>query len=103
MSSAIAVDPLEIETRRRERERRLAAFELPVVRLSGSLLLSIAIYLHNTYLVPRPAIEWLTATIALALYAAVSWIAIVYFIQRPRSIDLTVAALACDLVVWTFA
>lgn len=103
MSAAIAVDPLEIETRRRERERRLAAFELPVVRLLGSLLLSVAIYLHNTYLVPRPGHEWLIATVVLAMYAALSWILIAAFIHRPRPIDLTVPALACDLLVWTFA
>lgn len=101
--SDLAVDPLEIETRRRDRERRLAAFELPLVRLGGSALLSVAIYLHNIHLVPQPLARWVSATLALALYAAVSWAVIAFFLRREPSRDLTVYALAGDLLVWTYA
>jgi two-component system sensor histidine kinase/response regulator len=98
-----ALDPLEIETRRREREQRLAAFELPLVRLGGSLLLSLALFLHNRYLVPQPAGRWVAATLALALYAAASWALIAVFFRRTPPRDLTVPALAGDLLIWTYA
>jgi len=99
----LAVDPHEIETRRRDRERRLAAFELPLVRLGGSALLSVALYLHNIHLVPQPLSRWVSATIALAVYAALSWAVIAFFMRRTPSRDLTVFALAGDLLVWTYA
>jgi signal transduction histidine kinase/CheY-like chemotaxis protein len=99
----IVLDPLEIETRRRDRERRLATFELPLVRLGGSLLLSLALFLHNRYLVPQADSRWLAATAALALYAALSWAVIVFFLRRTPPRDFTVAALAGDLLIWTFA
>ena len=103
MTSDIAVDPAEIETRRQERTWRLAALELPLLRVAGSVLLSFAVWLHNRYVVPAPIDEWAVTTIVLTAWAAVAWVAIVYFLRRPRAIDLTLPALAGDLVVWTFA
>ena len=102
-NSPTALDPLEIETRRREREHRLATFELPLIRLGGSLLLSVALFLHNRYLVPQPLGQWVAATIALASYAAVSWAVIAWFLGRTPPRDFTVAALAGDLLIWTYA
>jgi two-component system sensor histidine kinase/response regulator len=99
----IALDPLEIETRRRERERRLAIIELPLVRLGGSVLLSLALFLHNRWLVPQPEERWLAATVVAALYAVLSWALIVFFYRLTPPRDLTVAALAGDLLIWTFA
>ena len=102
--SDLAVDPLEIETRRREREQRLAAFELPLVRLSGSVLLSLAIYVHNRCLVPLP-IERLAQRDGRRRDRTprVSWALLVFFLRRNPPRDLTVAALVGDLCVWTFA
>jgi len=101
--SDFAVDPLEIETRRREREYRLAAFELPLVRLSGSLLLSLAIFIHNRWVVPLPIEWWIHATVVIAIYAAFSWAILLLFLRRNPPRDLTVAALTGDLFIWTFA
>src|SRR5512145_3345854 len=99
--SNLAVDPLEIETRRREREQRLAAFELPLVRLSGSLLLSLAIFVNNRWVVPLPIEWWIQATVVIAIYAAFSWAILILFLRRNPPRDLTVAALTGDLFVWT--
>ena len=99
----IALDPLEIETRRREREQRLASFELPLIRVCGSVLLSVAILIHNRWVVPQPSEAWLNATIVIAAYAAASWAVLVLFLRSDPPHDLTVVALAGDLLVWTFA
>ena len=99
----MTLDPLEIETRRHERERRLATFELPLVRVCGSLLLSLGVFIHNRWVAPRPIEWWVAATIALAVYAAVSWAVLGFFLRRDPPRDFTVAALAGDLLVWTFA
>jgi hypothetical protein len=64
--------PLEIETRRREREYRLASFELPLIRVCGSILLSIAIYI-TTAGSCRSRSTWMNATIVIAAHAAASW------------------------------
>jgi signal transduction histidine kinase/CheY-like chemotaxis protein len=103
MDKSIALDPLEIETRRRERERRLATFELPLIRLGGSALLSLGLFLHNLYLVPQPIGRWVSATVALVVYATVSWAVIAHFFRRTAPRDFTVIALAGDLVIWTYA
>ncbi len=95
-------DPLEVESQRRERERRLAGYELPLLRVGGSVLLSLAVFLHNRYLVPDAGgWGWAAATIALAAYAALAWVVITIFLRRNR--DLTVISLGGDLLVWTFA
>jgi two-component system, sensor histidine kinase and response regulator len=99
----IALDPLEVETRRHEREQRLAAFELPLIRVCGSLLLSLAIWVHNRWVFPQPIEAWLYATLVIAAYAAVSWAAILFFLRGNPPRDVTVAALAGDLLIWTFA
>jgi two-component system sensor histidine kinase/response regulator len=102
-SSAIVLDPLEIETRRRERERRLALYELPILRVGGSFLLSFGILLHNRYLVPLPDDRWLSATMVLALYAILAWSLVSFFYRLRPSRDITVFTLAGDLLIWTYA
>src|SRR5438132_778122 len=100
----VALDPIEIESRRRERTWRLAAIELPLVRLGGSILLSVALYINNRFLVPGATMYgWLLASAVIAIYAAVSWTALVFFLRRYPPRDLTLPTLAGDLVVWTFA
>jgi two-component system sensor histidine kinase/response regulator len=89
---------------RRQRTWRLAAIELPLVRVAGSLLLALAVYVHNRFLVSTVgAQEWMIATLVVAVYALVSWAAIVYFLRRRPPLDLTIPALVGDLPVWTFA
>lgn len=99
----LTADPLEIETRRRERELRLAGVELPMLRVGGSILLSVALYLHNIYLVPLPISHWAAGTVALGVYAAISWGLLLFFLHRKPRRDLTVVALAGDVLIWTYA
>ncbi|HYO77495.1 MAG TPA: ATP-binding protein, partial [Thermoanaerobaculia bacterium] len=102
--SEIATDRDQIERRRRARTWRLAAYELPMVRAVGSLFLSLAVYFHNLLLLDgAQARHWWLTTIVVALWAFGSWAAIVIALRREPPVDLTLAALSGDLLVWTFA
>lgn len=92
------------EVRRRERTWNLAAVELPLIRAAGSVLLSLAVYFNNRFVLELPSTTpWLVATLVLVLYALVSWVLIALFLHRDPPRDLTLPALAGDLPVWTFA
>jgi len=104
MTDAI-LDPKKAEARRRERNWRLAGIELPRMRVLGSILLSLAIYVNNRFVLPDATSirGWALVTVVLAVYAAVSWIAIATFLRRDPPRDLTLPFLVGDLPVWTFA
>ncbi|HEX2831858.1 MAG TPA: ATP-binding protein [Thermoanaerobaculia bacterium] len=103
-SQSVAVEPMEIESRRRERRWRLAAIELPLVRVIGSVLLSLAVYVHNVWILPTPTLHgWAATTLVAIAWAGVTWAALAYFLRREPPIDLTIAAFTGDLLVWTFA
>ena len=96
------VDSMVVEHRRRERGYRLAAIELPMLRLVGSVFLTIAVWLNNRYLVPSaPRDAWEITAALLAIWAGVSWLVLIAFLRKRR--DLTPWVLAGDLVVWTAA
>lgn len=100
----VALDPAEIESRRRERTWRLATVDLPLVRLAGSILLSIGVYINNRFLVAGTTMRgWMLATAVVAVYAAASWVLLLVFLRRRPPRDLTLLTLAGDIVVWTFA
>lgn len=100
MSTTIDLDPHQ----RRERTWRLAAIELPLVRVVGTVFLSVAVFVHNRYLIQsaKPN-DWLVTTAVVSLYALVSWAAIVFFLRAKTPRDLTLPALIGDLPIWTFA
>ncbi|HEY0155711.1 MAG TPA: ATP-binding protein [Thermoanaerobaculia bacterium] len=104
MTTEIAIDPEEIEARRRARTWRLAAWELPLVRTIGSIFLALAVWVHNHFLLVHPPDQgFLLTTIVVAAWAVVSWLAIVAALRRDPPIDLTLPAFAIDVLVWTFA
>ncbi|HVR40335.1 MAG TPA: histidine kinase dimerization/phospho-acceptor domain-containing protein, partial [Thermoanaerobaculia bacterium] len=95
----LALSPEDIARKRSERARWLAVVELPLVRVAGSILLALAVFLHNRYLLPAASpTAWVPVAILLIGYCAISW-AILIVAKR----DLTVFFLAFDLVVWTYA
>jgi len=98
----LALQPEEIELRRRQRARQLALFELPLVRVIGSLFLSIAVLLHNHYLLGEVSFtEWLNVTALLLTYCVVSWLMLLACYRGARPRDLTILVLAADMVIWT--
>ncbi len=104
MTSTLAIDPGDIEQRRMERARRLAVLELPLVRLAGSILLSLGVLLHNRYLLQQTSLRpWFNVSAMLAAYCALSWIILVAGYRRTPPRDFTVASLAGDMILWTSA
>ena len=100
----IAISSEEIESGRRARTWRLAAYELPLVRAIGSLFLLLAVHVHNEYLLQQASPRgWMLTTIVVTAWALASWLAIVAALRREPPVDLTLPALAGDLLVWTFA
>jgi signal transduction histidine kinase/DNA-binding NarL/FixJ family response regulator len=100
----IAIEPQEIEERRRERNWRLAAIELPALRLIGSVFLSFGVYLNNIYLIGESSLRgWLWVTTIIFSYALLTWCVLILFLKRDPPIDLTLPALAGDFFIWTLA
>ncbi|MFP5245275.1 MAG: hypothetical protein ACLGH0_01180, partial [Thermoanaerobaculia bacterium] len=102
--SDFAADLQKLESRRRDRAWRLAAIELPLVRAVGTVLLSLAVYVNNQFLTPHASMRgWVLTTIVAGAWAALSWIAIAFFLRRDPPRDLTLPVLIGDLPVWAFA
>ena len=99
----LALQPDDIERRRSERAYRLAVLEIPLLRITGYVFLSIGVYLSSRYALGDPSLtRWATATSIMAAYSAVSW-AILYGAFRYLKKDLTILFLALDVVIWTYS
>src|SRR4051794_34434861 len=99
---SIAVHAEEIEEKRRERAYQLAVFEIPLLRLIGFALLSVAVLLNNRYLLGEPSNRaWAAVTALLLAYCFFSWAALALFYRRLLPFDLSLFFLAIDVVVWT--
>jgi two-component system, sensor histidine kinase and response regulator len=98
----LALQPDEIERRRRRRAYELAVLELPLLRITGFCFLSLGLFLNNRYLLGQTSLRpWATASVLMAVYCIVSWAAI-YLIFRHLKRDSTVLFLALDVVIWTY-
>ncbi|HUP45133.1 MAG TPA: ATP-binding protein [Thermoanaerobaculia bacterium] len=98
----LALQPDEIERRRRERRWQLAVLELPLLRVIGFSILSLALFLNNRYLLGEVSLRpWATASALMAAYCIVSWV-VLYATFRYLQRDLTVLFLALDVVIWTY-
>lgn len=96
--------PEVLETHRLAHRWNLAAIELPMMRVGGSVLLSLAVFVNNRFILERPSLgPWLLATTVMMVYAVVAWFLVAFFLRRDPPRDLTLPALSGDLLVWTFA
>ena len=99
----IAIDPLEIEARRRERAQRIALTEIPLLRAIGTLFLSLGVFLNNRYFLGDMSLgPWLHVTIVLLVYTALSWVALAFFYKSLQPHDLSLFFLVGDVFVWTY-
>ena len=100
----IALQPEEIERARSGRARQLALFDIPFMRVIGSLFLVTGVYLNNRFLAEPgvPLRPWWMVAIALAVYAVFSW-AVARVVLLRTSFDLTMYFLFGDIILWCFA
>ncbi|HXE71361.1 MAG TPA: hypothetical protein VNO81_01775, partial [Candidatus Nitrosotenuis sp.] len=99
----LILDPEERQRRKAERLYRLDVLQVPMLRLAGFLLLILAIYLHNRYLLDQdhPQIAAGYAAVTLT-YSLASW-ALLYLLYRGPGCPLCDFLLGLDLVFFTGA
>ena len=100
----IALDPTEISQRRGDRARRLALYDIPLMRVIGSVFLTIGVLLNNRFLARADTAlrPWWHVAIALFAYAIVSWLLARFLVIRA-SLDPTLFFLFGDIVIWCYA
>jgi len=101
--SDLVIQPEDITMRRRDRARRLALVEIPILRVIGLTLLSLAVYLNNRYILEDDSLRaWAWISAFFAIYCAVSWLVVRAFYGKMKR-DISFAFLVIDVVVWTIA
>jgi two-component system, sensor histidine kinase and response regulator len=104
-AAAVAIQPDDVDRRKRERAVHLATVEIPLLRAVGSAFLSLGVYLNNRYFLGETSIvPWLEITAVLAAYCVVSTVIIRLFYERAIGVvDLSLVFLILDVPVWTLA
>lgn len=96
----IELTPEERENRRGYRSRFLNAIYIPRMRLMGSVIIAIWLYLHMRYISGGTLTLWLMASGVLFAHSMIAW-AVLYRYYRPRArVDLSFFFLTTDLFVW---
>jgi signal transduction histidine kinase len=100
----LALEPDEVERTKQERARQLNVVQVPRLRLIGLGLVALGVFLHNRFVLGLPAWpETLRFAAIAGAYSVASWLALARWYARVRVVDLGVAFLALDLLVFTLA
>ncbi|MHB0968356.1 MAG: hybrid sensor histidine kinase/response regulator [Thermoanaerobaculia bacterium] len=100
----IQVDELRLQMKKEQRVWRLHAVEIPILRAFGFALLSLGVFLHNTFISGSGSITaWALFTMTAGAYVVLSWASLRYFYGRTGRFDLALAFLTADLFLWTLA
>src|ERR1041385_1626212 len=68
-AAVVAIQPDDVDRKKLERATHLATFEIPLLRVIGSLFLAIGVYLNDRFFLDQPQIlPWMTVAIVLAAY-----------------------------------
>jgi len=97
----IDFDPLVIERKRAARARAYHTLQIPWLRLIGSLLLALVVFLHQKFVAGTPDVAWVAPL--LIGYAVVSWPVIRLLYGKTGRIDLSLLFLIVDVPLWTLA
>src|SRR5215510_7438838 len=94
-------DPQDIERTRAQKAYRLNVLQIPSLRLLGFSLLGIGALLHNRFLLePSSWASFLQLTTVLILYSLFSWLVLVLFFKRAKSVNLGSFFLLFDIFVF---
>ena len=102
-AAVVAIQPDDVDRRKLERSIHLATFEIPLLRVIGSIFLAVGVFLNDRYFLDQPQIlPWTTVAMVLAAYCIVSTILLRLFYERALPLDLNLAFLILDVPLWTF-
>lgn len=94
----LALQPDEIDRRRRERFYRLAVVEIPVLRGVGAAIICVGVLLNNRFFLGQKDVEPVLLITGVALvYCVASWICLRLFYERVLPVDLSLIFLAVDV------
>src|SRR5260370_11355364 len=100
----VAIQPEDVERRRRARAHRLAVDEIPLLRAVGSAFISFGVFLNNRYLLDEPSLlPGLAITCVLAGYCILSTVILRRFYEKALPYDLSLFFLIVDVPIWTLA
>ncbi|HSP34268.1 MAG TPA: ATP-binding protein [Thermoanaerobaculia bacterium] len=104
MTTDLALEPEELDRRRKERAYRFAVVEIPILRIVGAAIICVAVYLNNRYFVAdvSPGAVWHIWVVA-AIYCAVSWMCLRMLYARLLRFDLSLFFLTVDVPMMTLA
>jgi two-component system sensor histidine kinase/response regulator len=100
----IAGDPAKLESARRRRERLYHTQTVPLLRLTGMLMLAAVVALHNAFVLRSFSLgPYLGLVALLAGYCGVSWVLLARFYDGTRRVTLADVFLVADLGVFVVA
>jgi two-component system sensor histidine kinase/response regulator len=100
----IDVDPDAIAQRKARRTLEAHTISIPFLRVVGSALLSLIVYVHNRLLLGEFSLGgWAIITTILFLHAIGSWILLLLFFDKVKRFQLGDVFMVTDLIVWTLA
>jgi signal transduction histidine kinase len=98
----LAFDPEHTLRERARRRRRLNTFTYPLMRWVGCTMLLVVLVIHNRFALADPQWELVARyAVVLQLYCLVSWLALRLWSERVRVVDLGMALMWVDVVMWT--
>src|SRR5437763_2840845 len=88
-AAVVAIQPDDVDRKKLERSIHLATFEIPLLRVIGSVFLATGVFLNDRFFLDQPQIlPWTTVAIVLGAYCIVSTIILRLFYERVRPVDL---------------
>jgi len=102
-AAVVAIQPDDVDRKKLERSIHLATFEIPLLRVIGSVFLATGVFLNDRFFLDQPQIlPWTTVAIVLGAYCIVSTIILRLFFERALPFDLNLTFLILDVPLWTF-
>lgn len=97
----VDLDEQDIRRSQANRYRWFNTVQIPALRLVGSILLALVIWLYQRYVPATPIVSWVGPF--LVAYAIVSWLILRLLYGRTGRLDLGFLFLLLDVPLWTLA
>lgn len=98
----LLLSPAERERQKESRARALNARYIPQLRVIGSVIIAVWLYLHMRYISGGTVALWTLATAVLFAHAFAAWAILHRFYRLGARFDLSLLFLNSDLLLWTW-